>query len=162
MPLRDAPQSAAEIGDLGRKPYSDSDRERRRRFALLWEATKAGLEARGWNHHPGSIAQLYIDTGPSKRLDWALASPAKGVMSVRLNFVSPRLHPDALTAAKGVEVAGVGRVAVSEESAKRAAGLEYFVEARVELAKLFAGCQSAEEMSERLASLVLGLVDATS
>ena len=159
----DAPRSYADIGQLGKKPFTDDERARRRRFARLWEPTIAALRERGWEDiHPGVIIQLYILDGESERLDWVLASPDQEELYVRLNFTSPLILREVEPKFAGFQVAPHGRVPVTREKAKRAAGVEEFLEARITMRRLFAGCTTSEEMAMRLHDFVIPLVDLAS
>jgi hypothetical protein len=75
-----------EIGDLNHPDKMVSEANRRN-FAKLWEATRAELLKMGWTSiSPGSIAELYVDGGPSKRVKKAWIDPtwARGLLRVRL------------------------------------------------------------------------------
>jgi hypothetical protein len=75
-----------EIGDL-KDPDKTVAEANRRNFAKLWETTRAELKKMGWTSiSPGSIAELYVDGGPSKRIKKAWIDPtwSRGLLRVRL------------------------------------------------------------------------------
>lgn len=81
-----------EIGDL-KHPDKTVAEANRRNFAKLWEATRAELSKMGWaSISPGSIAELYVDGGPSKRIKKAWIDPtwARGLLRVRLTPYSDK------------------------------------------------------------------------
>jgi hypothetical protein len=75
-----------EIGDLTHPDPAIAEANRRN-FAKLWESTKAELRKLGWRRiTPGSIAELYVDEGPSRSVKkvWIDPTWARGLLRVRL------------------------------------------------------------------------------
>lgn len=153
------PNSLRDIGPFGTRPLSETERTSRASFALLWKPTIDRLAKAGWETHPGSVSQLYVEDGPSKTLAWALASPSFEFLYVRLNFVTPTLLRAAEPEFHGLVLEGYEGMRVTTEKARRASGIEWFLEARIGLNQLFENCTTASVMESRLADFVVPLID---
>ncbi len=154
------PDSLSEIGSLGSRPVSDAERANRAAFALLWKPTIERLTKAGWKSiHPGSVSQLYIEDGPSETLDWALASPSNEFLYVRLNFVSAAALRTAEPNFHGLVFEGYDGMRVTTEKARRAGGVESFLEARIGMNALFKDCTTHRMMESRLTDFVVPLIE---
>jgi hypothetical protein len=147
-----------EIGDL-KDPDKTTAEANRRNFAKLWQTTRAELSKMGWKSiSPGSIAELYVDRGPSERIKKAWIDPtwSRGLLRVRL---TP--HPD-----KAAEVDEALRSVFLPHhddadierglAAKRVRDPEY-VQATISLRKLFGETTDAETMKRLLAEFVVAV-----
>lgn len=155
----DAPNTFAEIGDLGHQPLTPEERNRRQRFALLWAPTRAQLERRGWiNFSAGSLVELYVRHGSSRVLDWIWLSPTGDLLRVRMNFKSPQLLTATAASFDDFDPPGVSRANVTVERLKRTKGMEHVLEARASLRDLLDGSARAEEMAFRLQRFVVAVI----
>jgi hypothetical protein len=158
-----APASLAEIGPFGKQPLSDNERAARTAFALLWKRTIQDLTEIAWETiHPGSVSQLYVEDGPSDKLQWVLASPSNELLYVRLNFVSPEFLRESEPKFHGLMLEGYQGMTVSTEHTTRTSGTEWFLEARIGMARLFDNCTSANMMEARLRNFVVPLIELAS
>lgn len=160
MTLTKPPESLAEIGSFGKRPLSEAERASRTAFALLWKSTITSLDEMGWAHHPGSVSQLYVIDGPSSK--WALASPSDEFLYVRLNFFSDTLLRATEPNFHGCKLDGYDGMTISSEKAKRASGIESFLEARISMERLFHDCKGASAMAARLRGFVIPLIERAS
>ena len=144
-----------EIGDL-KDPDPVTAEANRRNFAKLWETTKAELSRMGWTRiSPGSIAELYLDDGPSGRIKKAWVDPtwSRGLLRVRLTpqigaeeRVKEALHSATFPHHDDVEIQGgraPGRVRDPE-----------YVQVTISLRKLLGEATDAETMKRLLAEFV--------
>ena len=158
--LSDAPQNVAAIGDFGSKPFSPQQIDHRKRFALLWEETKASLRLRGWSSFkPGSKVELYVENGTSTVLKGLWFSPTKGVMRIRLNPLDMKARSTIISSLKGVSFDTATPFTVRDVSLERAGGKDVTVELGVPLTTFFVGCEDAVQMSARINSVVTAVLD---
>jgi hypothetical protein len=153
------PNSLSEVGSLGSQPFSDSERANRTAFAKLWTPTIVALRKLKWSDiHPGSISQLYVQDGPSRKLEWCLASPSDEFLYLRLNFFGPSQLGVASTRLRGLVLDGYEGMTSSVEKARRTKGIESFLEFRIAMTRLFDHCNHAKMMAERLRGFVVSLI----
>lgn len=149
-----------EIDDL--HPDEDVDGQDKRNFAKLWEPTRQGLRERGWKTiRPSYIAELYVEQGSSKRLEWAYLDPIwqRGSLRIGLTFQEDVdlsemaslleeskeiLHPDM-------------EVVIAKRHRKE--GLIDVVDVLVPMTKLFEGLTHAESIAQRLSDYTLAVFD---
>lgn len=144
-----------EIGDLKHPDKAIADANRRN-FAKLWGVTRSELSKMGWRHiSPGSIAELYVDDGPSTQIKkvWIDPTWARGLLRVRL---TPH-------AGKGADVEKcLERAALShrddvEIESGRAPGRVHdpeYVQVAIALRKLLGDTADTEIMKKLLAEFV--------
>lgn len=155
------PQCYEEIGDLGtNNRMTEPQRDARRGFATLWRRTRSTLRDRGWDHHSGSISQLYVTCGDSQRLQWAWIAPGKGVLRIRLSFRDPTSHRAGVARVGSTTLERVPQMRPRDVKVRRASGVETVAEVRISMEELFSDCRTAEQMEERLAGTLLGVLDA--
>jgi hypothetical protein len=147
-----------EIGDL-KDPDKTVAESNRRNFAKLWETTKTELTNRGWTSiSPGSIAELYVDRGPSKRIKKAWIDPtwSRGLLRVRLTPY-PGKAVEVEEALGSVFLPHYDDAEIAHGLAtKRVRDLEY-VQATISLRKLFGETTNVEAMKRRLAEFVVAV-----
>ncbi len=155
-----APQTFSEIGDLGRTPLSPDERERRTRFALLWEPLVSALKTNGWSEfHPGSVVELYVSGGTSSVLQRIWLSPTRNELRVRLDFVDAATLRRVFVKKEALRPGMIDRERVAVEKLKRSAGTAHVLEVRCSLGDLLEGAQSGNEMANRLRDFALAAID---
>jgi hypothetical protein len=144
-----------EIGNL-----LDADEDIRTRtrknFAKLWETTRTELQKIGWNHlTPGSIAELYVQDGPSDRIKrvWLDPTWGRGLLRVRLTPHAGKVGEveEALRFAQLPHGRDVHVHQGQEPRRRRDAG---YVEATISLRTLLGGALETEAMKKSLAEFV--------
>lgn len=155
-----APQNYLEIGDLGRTPLTPEERDRRTRFALLWQPLIAELKRKGWTEfHPGSVVELYVSEGRSKVLERIWVSPTRGELRVRLDFVDHVTLRNVLANKDSLRSGIVGRERVAIEQLKRTGGTVHVLEVRCALRDLLESAESENDMADRLKEFSLAAID---
>ena len=155
------PKSYEEIGDLGSSNrMTESQRDARRRFAVLWRRTQLALADRGWDHHPGSISQLYVTCSDSDRLESAWLSPGKGALRIRLSFRDPTSHRAGVESVAAAALDPAPTLGPRDVKVRRASGVETVAEVHVSMEDLFSDCRTTDQMEERLAGISLGVLEA--
>lgn len=162
MEGQQAPNSLSEIGPFGSHPLSDSERANRTAFAKLWTPTIAALRKRKWHTHAGDISQLYVIDGPSKSLEWCLASPSNEFLYLRLNFSTPNLLNVASSRLRGLVLDDYSGMTSSVEKTRRAGGIESFLEFRISMTALFGRCSPSKMMADRLRAFAVPLIERAS
>ena len=144
-----------EIGDL-KHPDKTVAEANRRNFAKLWEATRTELLRMGWTSiSPGSIAELYVDGGLSKRIKKAWIDPtwARGLLRVRLTPY-PDKAAEVEEALQGAFLPHHDDVDIERgRAAKRVRDPEY-VQVTISLRKLLGETADAQAMKKLLAEFV--------
>jgi hypothetical protein len=142
------------IGDLNARdePTKHANREN---FAKYWALTRQRLTEHGWKSiGAGSIAELYVRDGQSKRLKMAWLDPIwlRGSLRVRLTCfggVDALSITEKLRARDDIELVPV--------SGKRAP--EFALDVVIPFRRLFGDDSEPVEITERLADFIVGLFD---
>jgi hypothetical protein len=154
-----------DIGELLHTNPEEIGIENRKNFKKLWNLTRQGLQERGWKKiYPGSIAELYVESGSSKKIESAWLDPMwqRGNLRIRL---TPKSTVNPVELLARLESAGLplkNDLKVIPNQAPRKMRKIQVIEVRIPLNKLFANISDSESLSKRLAQFVWAVFDTAS
>lgn len=150
-----------EIGDL-LDPDPAVSRRNRKNFAKFWELTRRLLRKKGWKEFGiGSIAELYVSEGPTKRLAWAWLDPIwqRGSLRIRLTLDKSSYLETVEKNLLSPEFPFHNDINIVETRASRKEGREEVLDILIPMKKLLADAHDAESISKKLAGYVLAVFD---
>jgi hypothetical protein len=144
--------------------WATDDKERltnEAEFAKLWQATKIGLEERGWiDYSPGARIELYVSgkTSPLIKRIWLNPGAKQGAFRIRFVFhgdIRPTKYFDAVTS---LAIPPRTDVNIEHGDSRNEAG--EVVDVVIPIRKLIPDSLSGEEASAAIATYVLAVIDA--
>lgn len=151
----------AEIGDL-LDPDEDIAKNNRQNFAKLWRSTQKGFRERGWKSiSRGSIAELYVQEGLAKHLNWAWLDPIwqRGSLRIRLNLHYGIVLYDIVKLLEILRNTHYPDMEVITTTARRGKKLMKVIDVLIPMRILFSGLSDAESIGQALSNYTLAVFD---